>query len=255
MSKPNPTYYAIITADVRYDNDLVPNAKLLFGEITALANATGVCTASNAYFGKLYDVKPTTVSEWISTLASKGYIEVVIDQLGGNKRSICLPIREKHSTYSGNPEDPSSEKAEDNNTSNNNIARTPETDLHPNTLKAYHLYLKFFILAPGDVVKMIGMGGIIPDKPLLADAMKRYRLTPKRVAALERRLKDAEPKMVFAAIVGYGRADWSNGNNDRRWKADLADFICRSYENIERGARLYEEQRSSSGGGDAWALL
>lgn len=255
MSKPNPTYYAIVTADVRYDNDLVPNAKLLFGEITALANASGVCTATNNYFANLYGVNRSTVSEWVSMLASKGYIDVTILTAGGGGRTISLPHRENLYTPSGKAETPPSGKAEDNNTSNNNIARTPEADLHPNTLKAYHLYLKFFILAPGDVVKITGMTGVIPDKALLADAMKRYRLTPKRVAALERRLKDAEPKMVFAAIVGYGRADWSNGNNDRRWKADLADFICRSYENIERGARLYEEQSSSSGGGDAWALL
>ena len=34
--KVNPSYYAIIPASVRY-SDIIPNAKLLFGEITALA--------------------------------------------------------------------------------------------------------------------------------------------------------------------------------------------------------------------------
>ena len=35
--KEKPRYYAIIPANVRY-SDLKPNAKLLYGEITALSN-------------------------------------------------------------------------------------------------------------------------------------------------------------------------------------------------------------------------
>ena len=41
--KDKPNYYAIIPAIVRYDNDLKPNEKLLYGEITALTNKTGAC--------------------------------------------------------------------------------------------------------------------------------------------------------------------------------------------------------------------
>jgi len=247
LSKQNPTYYAIITADVRYDNDLPPNAKLLYGEITALANATGICTASNAYFAKLYDVKVRAVSEWVSMLAGKGYIEVNVIVNFGNKREIVLPIVNNHHTYSEKTLEGSSENSLHNNTSINNKARTSSTEPSADILKAYNLYLKYFI---SGITRDIA--GPVFSKPLMEAAMKRYRLTPKRKAALERRLKDAEPKMVFAAIVGFGRADWSNGNNDRRWKADLADFICRSYENVERGARLYEEQRAGSRSDDPW---
>jgi DNA-binding transcriptional regulator YiaG len=69
-----PSYYAVIPAPVRYDETLVPNAKLLYGEITALANKKGYCWASNGHFAELYQVHTDTVSEWVSQLAKSGYI-------------------------------------------------------------------------------------------------------------------------------------------------------------------------------------
>ncbi|MFY9421448.1 MAG: helix-turn-helix domain-containing protein, partial [Bacilli bacterium] len=75
-------YYAIIPANVRYDNDLTPNAKLLYGEITALCNEKGFCWASNSYFAELYKVSKETVSRWISNLETLGYIrtELIYEQ-------------------------------------------------------------------------------------------------------------------------------------------------------------------------------
>ena len=70
------SYYAIIPANVRYDKELKPNAKLLYGEITALANENGFCWATNNYFAELYEVAKETISRWIKQLADKGYIDV-----------------------------------------------------------------------------------------------------------------------------------------------------------------------------------
>ena len=68
----NPSFYAIIHANVRYDNKLMPKAKLLYGEITALCNKEGNCWATNDYFSQLYKVSTETISRWVSQLKKAG---------------------------------------------------------------------------------------------------------------------------------------------------------------------------------------
>lgn len=67
-------YFSIIPANVRYDAGIPANAKLLYGEITALCNQEGYCWASNDYFAKQYGVHKKTISDWISRLQKGGYI-------------------------------------------------------------------------------------------------------------------------------------------------------------------------------------
>lgn len=74
MEELQKAYYAIIPANVRYDKDLVPNAKLLYGEITALCNEKGYCWASNQYFAELYGVSVLSVKRWVNSLVTKGYV-------------------------------------------------------------------------------------------------------------------------------------------------------------------------------------
>jgi hypothetical protein len=81
-----PSYYAILTADVRYDKTLKPLARLLFAEITALCNKEGYCWASNQYFADLYEVDKTTVSGWIGQLKTRGYLTVQLQYKEGSKQ-------------------------------------------------------------------------------------------------------------------------------------------------------------------------
>ncbi|MDB4344664.1 helix-turn-helix domain-containing protein [bacterium] len=68
-------FYAIIPATVRYDNRIPANAKLLYGEITALCNERGYCWATNAHFAELYDVKNRSITNWLGALEDAGYIQ------------------------------------------------------------------------------------------------------------------------------------------------------------------------------------
>lgn len=132
MEELQKAYYAIIPANVRYDKDLVPNAKLLYGEITALCNEKGYCWASNQYFAELYNVSDRTIKNWISQLADKGYIQRSVKYIEGTKeieqRKLFIG-RENNFTTSGNyvpdPREnnfttPSEKNFLDNNTSINN---------------------------------------------------------------------------------------------------------------------------------------
>jgi|GEM_PF-1401483 hypothetical protein len=85
------SYYAIIPANVRYDKSLSANAKLLYGEITALCNDKGYCWATNKYFSDLFGVSQKSVSSWISTLVSKKYLFVKMVYRKGTKE-----ILERH---------------------------------------------------------------------------------------------------------------------------------------------------------------
>ncbi|EJY52512.1 helix-turn-helix domain-containing protein [Enterococcus faecium] len=114
------SYYAIIPANVRYDQRLKPNTKLLYGEITALCNERGFCWAGNEYFADLYGVNKETISRWVSDLIKFGYLNREIIYKEGTNQIINrylrinqYPIDEKRNT-------PIDEKVKDNNTSINN---------------------------------------------------------------------------------------------------------------------------------------
>ena len=72
----NPGFFAILPASVRYDRRLKPAEKIFYAEITSLADKTGCCYASNAYFCPLYDTTERTVQRWVKHLQELGYVAV-----------------------------------------------------------------------------------------------------------------------------------------------------------------------------------
>ena len=136
-----PSYYSILTANVRYDNRLKANEKLLFSEITALSNKYGYCTAGNEYFSKLYNVSERSITRWIGNLKEFGYLKYVpIHQKDSKKvierRLYPLTNSKEHAAldcYGGRQKCPKplDKNVEDNitsiNTINNNITTTTDT--------------------------------------------------------------------------------------------------------------------------------
>ena len=130
-----PGYYAVIPSDVRYDDALPANAKLLYGEISALVGKDGFCFASNAYFSGLYQLTERTISKLIAILQDRGYIKVELEKDAVTKqivaRKIYLsvsvddgqPLEEKFYTPGRNLQEGIEEKFQETNISNTDICK------------------------------------------------------------------------------------------------------------------------------------
>ena len=128
-----PSYYSILTADVRYNKKLNASEKLLFSEITALSNKYGYCVAGNGYFSKLYNVSDRSVTRWIKHLKECGYLEYVPIYKDNSKEIAerrLYPITNSKdpldkNVYRGRQKcpNPLDKNVEDNITSINNINR------------------------------------------------------------------------------------------------------------------------------------
>lgn len=135
--KETPNYWAVLPANVRYDNRLRPAARLLYCEISSLSNKYGVCTAGNTYFARLYGVSKKTVEVWVKQLKDCGYIRVEVIRDEANivlKRKIWMvepnpyQILEKEDTSPPKYDDLPLENYRHNNTSNNNIPPISPTE-------------------------------------------------------------------------------------------------------------------------------
>lgn len=138
MSDNKKSYYAIIPANVRYDESLPPNAKLLYGEITALCNAEGYCWASNKYFADLYGVSPITISRWINALASRGHIASQIIYKKGTNQIDKRYIQICYDPINKNVNTPINEIVKENNTSINNTINITSEYIDKPTRKRFN---------------------------------------------------------------------------------------------------------------------
>lgn len=170
-------YYAIIPANVRYDKRLPANAKLLYGEITALCNEKGFCWAGDKYFADLYGVSKVSIQKWLKALQENGYITKELIYKEGSKeilhryiRLVVYPTQEKLSN-------PTQEKFRDNNTSiNNTINNTVNND--DDALKEiFKLYEKTFGVLNSINVQSIQYWCEDLSVELMLEALKRSRGT------------------------------------------------------------------------------
>ena len=173
----SPSYYAIVPAVVRYDRNVIPAARLLYGEITALCNQMGYCWAGNSYFEDLYGVSNTTVTSWINSLVKSGHITRTLIYKEGTKqivqrrlyivdadtkeillRGASFPAeatQEKLPT-------PTQEKLPDNNTDINN-----KDNITFNSIEHFDSFWKFYPRKAGKSQAMVAWRKLTLDQPTL----------------------------------------------------------------------------------------
>ncbi|MCI5562385.1 MULTISPECIES: helix-turn-helix domain-containing protein [Intestinimonas] len=126
-----PAYWAVIPSFVRYDPDLPPNAKLLYGEVTALSGKRGYCYAQNGYFAELFSLSERSISRLFAVLVERGYlrVDVIRDESTQEvlERRICAVYDQgtpnhPHDNFVGTPPDNFVETPPDKNVGENNTS-------------------------------------------------------------------------------------------------------------------------------------
>ena len=236
MTEIKKSYYAIIPANVRYDENLTPNAKLLYGEVTALCNEKGYCWASNSYFAELYSVSNVSISKWINQLIKQGYLTSEIKYKEGSKeilyrylRIVNDPIKEKFNTPPTKVNDPIKEKFKDNNTVNNTINNTYN---NKQSKKTRHKY--------GD------------NQNVLMTKEEHDKLSEKFPNDLEKRINNLSYYMAstgksykshYMTIIAWARRDKENTSTQNK-PLDL-DSVFDEKDNSNQWAR-WEERKNAS---------
>lgn len=220
---PLPGYWAVIPASVRYDTQLKPSAKLLYGEISALTQAEGYCWASNDYFARLYGVSKDNIGRLIAQLESAGYItrENIRDEESGaiTGRRIWLvhtPPCKNADTPLQKCSDPLCKKAEENNININNIPPiSPKGDeKQPEPVDV--LFERFWKRYPARTVDGAARKGSKQR------AKKRWR-SLKVSARLYTRIMDALAGYISSPEVQRGYAmDASRWLNERCWEDEVS---------------------------------
>ena len=211
-SKPN--YYAILPAEVRYDNSLTDSEKLLYSEITSLSNQNGYCWASNQYFADLYDVTKKTISRRISNLVKKDYLErkLIKDESKKIKKRKLTPLNNKKYSYGQSRGEGGDRNVQESITRTNNINKNKDREEEN---------------APYKKIKEL-YNEICTSLPSIRKMSERRR---KHVGARWKEEKDIE---VFREVFEKAEnSSFLTGNNNRNWTADF-DWIVKNDTNFNK---------------------
>lgn len=184
-------YYAIIPANVRYDQNLPANAKLLYGEITALCNERGFCWAGDKYFADLYGVSKTTVQNWLKALFENNYISKEIEYKEGSKEILHRYIRILEYPTQENLHTPTQENLRDNNTLINNTKN--------NMSSSEKIPYKEIISYLNQVTN------------------KKYKVTQKWKDLIKARWNEGQRLEDFKKVINVKSSQWLNDSNMNKY--------------------------------------
>jgi hypothetical protein len=218
-----PSYYSILTADVRYHDKLSPFDKLLYSDITALTNKKGYCNASNKYFSKVFNKSISTISRSISTLSDNNLIESILIRDENNeiverkiylKQTVRIPMGEnEHTPIAKNDDRGIRKNDKDNNTSNINTTSKNIKSNSINTItKKKSNHYDLILESWNAFAKSNGLSEI-------------RQLTTKRINGIKARQGEDGFNLqeIFNCIQASPFLLGTNGND---WKADFDWVFC-----------------------------
>lgn len=212
-----PSYWAVLPAAIRYDQEIPASAKLLYAEISSLTDSRGYCWASNAYFERLYDLSERTIVRLIRALENAGYIRILDAGGGSARRKIAAGINPLAGTPDKNvstpltkmsvPPDKNVRENSKENSKKNNPPKAPQ-----GAAWEPEMFERFWKLYPRKRDKL---------KALRAwDKLKADRkLMQTMSAALKAQMATEEWQRDNGRAIPYP----STWINNRRWEDELED--------------------------------
>ena len=218
-----PSYYSILTADVRYHDKLSPFDKLLYSDITALTNKKGYCNASNKYFSKVFNKSIRAISRAISNLSDNDLIKSILIRDQNNeiverkiylKQTVSIGIDKNDDTPTDKNDVTSIDKNDQyNNTSNiNNINKNIKSNSINTITKKKSNHYQLILESWNTFAKSNGLSEI-------------RQLTTKRINGIKSRQKENGFNLqeIFNCIQDSPFLLGTNGND---WKADFDWVFC-----------------------------
>jgi len=231
--KEQPGYYSILTAEIRYSKEINFFEKVLYADITSLANKNGYCSATNGYFAEIFEKSKKTISRAISKFQKLGFLKVIflknettneiIERRLYLLTKVSIPIDENvhtpidknvHTPIDENVHTPIDENVQENNTRKNitrerkNIQKekkefsftlTRKTEIE-NTSEEYQKKLKEYILKSN---KPISFESFFNSCVMNDYKYKNFKL------AFDEWNKKAEESSKFKNVLNISGTDYS----------------------------------------------
>lgn len=239
--RPTPSYWAVLPALIRYDDQICANAKLLYAEISSLINRAGFCWADNGYFARLYQVSERSVRAWLEQLEDAGYIKIC-EKHGQRNAVQWRRIYAAVNPMTGAKEPVSSleenfRSLEENFQTNNYITNSTNKKCPARSPKClperFEAFWKFYHSIPGE--------GGQPRNEKRAEAVKAWdklqpddALVDRIAAALQKQLRTADWRK------GVGIPMAATYLNQHRWEdaEELPDLSEAQLSHFAKGAKI-----------------
>ena len=233
-----PNYYAILTADVRYNKSLTADEKLLYAEITALTQMNGACYAPNSYFAELFGCEDRTIRRRLEKLEKEGYIERIVIFKNGTKevekRYIKLvPLSQDRIIPTPGQDCPDPQ----DRIVRYNINPTDSNNINPDISSLR-----------SEISSLTGKINQIFEKhglPLVR------RMTEERIKKFRKRVEDIGGFDKFFEEIdsALGASSFLRGENNRGWIADI-DFLLRKSSFVRLIEGAYADKKGQEGQSD-----